>query len=312
MGFESVISAVAPSVIGGLMEEDASGPAAQTLNAGANQGAATSAAQYRQTRNDLRPYMNQGQAANNRLALLLGLPSSGGFGSGADAPESFAQFSSRYDQPGSRDWTSLEYSNIDSAYNDYLNNRPQNKTQQSDPEFGALLKKYTGQDLQSEPGYQFRQQQGQRGVESSAAARGGLFSGAAAKALDRYNQDYASNEYQNAFNRDAAQKNQLYSMLSGQQTIGQNSATQTGTFGANAAGQVAGYQTDAASADAAGMIGAANANNNRMNSALNAFQNYNLMNQIGKVPNTWGTNPAQGTSLGGMFGGTGGIDSWSF
>lgn len=49
------------------------------------------------------------------------------------------------------------------------------------------------------PGYTFRLAEGMKGVENSAAARGGLLSGAALKATQRYGQDFASNEYNNWF-----------------------------------------------------------------------------------------------------------------
>lgn len=55
--------------------------------------------------------------------------------------------------------------------------------------------------MKEDPGYQFRLDQGLKGVENSASARGGVFSGAAGKALENYGQDYASGEYGNAFNR---------------------------------------------------------------------------------------------------------------
>lgn len=55
--------------------------------------------------------------------------------------------------------------------------------------------------LKSDPGYSFRQEQGQRGYEASAAARGGVLSGGAQKALARYNQDYASGEFGQRFSR---------------------------------------------------------------------------------------------------------------
>jgi len=58
-------------------------------------------------------------------------------------------------------------------------------------------------NFETSPGYAFRQAEGQKGVENSAAARGGLYSGAALKAIDRFNQDYASNEYGNWVNQSA-------------------------------------------------------------------------------------------------------------
>lgn len=51
------------------------------------------------------------------------------------------------------------------------------------------------------PDYQFRLSEGAKAIERSAAARGGLFSGAAGKALTRFGQDTASQEYGNYFER---------------------------------------------------------------------------------------------------------------
>lgn len=57
------------------------------------------------------------------------------------------------------------------------------------------------QFLQMDPGYAFRLSEGMKGVERSAAARGGLMSGATGKALTRYGQDFGSQEFSNAYNR---------------------------------------------------------------------------------------------------------------
>jgi hypothetical protein len=51
------------------------------------------------------------------------------------------------------------------------------------------------------PGYQFRLGQGVQALERGAAARGRQLSGAQGKALTRYGQDYASNEYDNFLRR---------------------------------------------------------------------------------------------------------------
>lgn len=45
------------------------------------------------------------------------------------------------------------------------------------------------------PGYQFQQQEGQKAIEAGAAARGGLLSGATQKALTKYGQNVASQQY---------------------------------------------------------------------------------------------------------------------
>lgn len=68
--------------------------------------------------------------------------------------------------------------------------------------------------FQASPGYQFRMQQGQGAIEGGAAARGGLYSGATAKALNDYSQNTASQEFDNYVNR-----------LFGMTNIGQNAAS---------------------------------------------------------------------------------------
>jgi hypothetical protein len=68
-------------------------------------------------------------------------------------------------------------------------------------EGGELVRGFTPADFTTDPGYAFRLSEGQKGLERTAAARGGLISGAALKAASRYGQDMASQEYSNAYNR---------------------------------------------------------------------------------------------------------------
>ncbi len=57
-------------------------------------------------------------------------------------------------------------------------------------------------NFQESPDYAWRREQGQQGIQSQAAAGGGLLSGATLKALENYNSNLASQEYGNWFNRD--------------------------------------------------------------------------------------------------------------
>jgi hypothetical protein len=61
--------------------------------------------------------------------------------------------------------------------------------------------KFNPGDLTQEPGYQFELQQGQNAIQSNAASRGGLLSGATLKALQKYGIDLASTKYGEAYNR---------------------------------------------------------------------------------------------------------------
>lgn len=66
---------------------------------------------------------------------------------------------------------------------------------------GELVRGFTQADYQADPGYAFRMSEGMKGLERSAAARGGLLSGSTLKGIQRYGQDLASQEYSNAYNR---------------------------------------------------------------------------------------------------------------
>lgn len=66
---------------------------------------------------------------------------------------------------------------------------------------GDFNRAFTMQDFAADPGYEFRMQEGQRGLESAASARGGLLSGGTLKALERYRQGMGAQEYGAAYDR---------------------------------------------------------------------------------------------------------------
>lgn len=113
--------------------------------------------------------------------------------------------------------------------------------------------------LQDDPGYQFRMDQGQKALEASAAARGGLMGGNFGTALTQYGQDYASNEYQNAYNRFTNNQQQRFGRLSTLAGMGQTANGQLAQAGMNYANQAGEDMMGAANANAAGRIGSANA-----------------------------------------------------
>jgi hypothetical protein len=126
-------------------------------------------------------------------------------------------------------------------------------------EYGSLARPFGMQDFQQDPGYAFRQAEGMKALERSAAARGGLMSGATMKGIQRFGQDLASQEYQNAFNRyqieRAARLNPLQSLMGS----GQSAANvMTGATG-QAASNIGQMQLGAGQARASGYVGQANA-----------------------------------------------------
>lgn len=133
---------------------------------------------------------------------------------------------------------------------------------------GYFNQTYTGQDIYSDPSYQFRLQQGQDAIQSSAAAKGGLLSGATLKALQGYGQDMASQEYQDAYNRFNADQTNQYNRLSNLVGVGQNAAAQQGNYGAQTAQAVANNTMAGANAQAAGQIAAGNRTANNFGALL--------------------------------------------
>lgn len=65
----------------------------------------------------------------------------------------------------------------------------------------ANLDTFDASNITNDAGYQFNLAEGQRGLDRSAAAAGGLQSGAALKAAARYNQQYADNALNSAYQR---------------------------------------------------------------------------------------------------------------
>jgi hypothetical protein len=96
------------------------------------------------------------------------------------------------------------------------------------------------EQLTTDPGYGFRFSEGLKALERSAAARGGLLSGGTGKALTRYGQEAASQEYGNAFNRGLTEYNALrareseeYNRLAGLAGVGGTTAQQLTSAGQN-------------------------------------------------------------------------------
>ena len=79
-------------------------------------------------------------------------------------------------------------------------------------------------NVRADPGYQFRMDEGVKALDSSAAARGRLLSGAQQKGVNQYAQNLASQEYANAYSRQANDKARKFNMLSSLSSGGQASA----------------------------------------------------------------------------------------
>lgn len=285
---------VGSAVIGGVASNMAASKGAKATTDAANSANALQWGMYSQNRQDQFPYTYVGTNALNELAMRLGI---GGYNPGSLAQGNLVDSSTGVPEPNLtlyntnqayRDaWDALaaqHYQSYGKAYTSdsdaaWINQQlkqalgPQiAEAQQADaarqsgaagnPLYGSLLRSFTADDFKADPGYDFRIQQGQKQIEGSAAARGGLLSGAAAKALTKYNQDFASNEYSNAYNRFNNDQNTIFNRLAGIAGVGQQATNQVqaaGTSAANAAGAntlYAGAQRASGYANSANAIGA--------------------------------------------------------
>jgi hypothetical protein len=131
-----------------------------------------------------------------------------------------------------------------------------------------------------DPGYAFRMSEGMKALERSAAARGGLLSGATLKGTQRYGQDLASQEYQNAFNRYQAERagtlNPYQALAGTAQTSANVLGQQAGALGQSLGSNIIG----AGNAQASGYIGQANAITGGLGQGINFYQNQQLLNRL--------------------------------
>jgi hypothetical protein len=151
----------------------------------------------------------------------------------------------------------------------------------TDADFGKYAGDFSMADFEADPGYGFRMSEGMKAIERSAAARGGLLSGATLKGAQRFGQGLASEEYTNAFNRyqtnRSNQLNPLQSLMGGGQTstnMLSNAAGQAGQGMANS--MLAG-----GAARASGYTGMASALNQGLSTGANLYMQYPLYQAMG-------------------------------
>lgn len=133
--------------------------------------------------------------------------------------------------------------------------------------YGSLAKPLSVSDVQSDPGYQFGLTQGVNTAQNSAAAKGGLYSGATLKALSQYGTDYATTKYDDAFNRLQSQRSTEYNQLAGIAGTGQTATNTVDSAGASVASNVGANLIGAGNARGAADLATGNALTNGLNQA---------------------------------------------
>lgn len=158
---------------------------------------------------------------------------------------------------------------------------PQQAAQQgeSQPGAGNMDRFFTS------PDYQFRQQEGSRAIQQSAAARGGHLGGNAQRALVDYSSNLASGEFGNYFSR-------LMQVATG----GQAAANNAGNAVTNNTVAQMGAQQAAGDARASGVMGIANSVGSAVNSGLGLYALQQYLRQP-QTPQPSGFMPQPGMGI---------------
>jgi hypothetical protein len=174
----------------------------------------------------------------------------------------------------------------------------------SDPAYGSLNKQFTGADVATDPGYQFGLNEGQRGLDNSASARGGYYSGAQLKAASRFNSDYAGTKFNDAWTRNNTDQTNTYNRLAGIAGTGQAATNNVGANGLSTAGANGSLITGnafnngqntmgAGNARASSYLAGGNALQGALNQGVSAWNGYRNQDQF-QPTSTWVNNNGGG------------------
>ena len=267
--------------------------------------------QFNQNQQNQSPYMQSGGAANAALMAGLGLgnpyahngngngnnptmtPYSGNNGSGAPGGGQQAAVGTTTNAQGQSvdaNGNVVAQGNVNyGASQDQMNQAAQAYTTPNGQ--GLFQQTFKPSDLTLDPSYQFRLQQGQQGLNAAAAANGMAGSGQNLKDISNFNQQGASQEYNNAYNRFMNTQNTQVARLQQMAGVGQNAAAQVGNNGTQTANTMANitmggvnssnnYLTGAAAAQAGGIVGATNAFTGAIGNATNNWTNLQMANRF--------------------------------
>lgn len=190
------------------------------------------------------------------------------FGGGSDPQADAAAAAARQQQANA----DRAFAFQNKVYNEQMaRSRPlYNASTQAIPELQKAIeyKPFDYDAYTQDPSYQFRLQRGKSAVLDDMSEMGGLNSGANQKALTEYGQQFASNEYQNAFNRYQTERTARIAPLQSLVGVGVTANQQTATTGMNYANNVGQY---------------AMTNGNNQASAINSAANVNAQNGVNQT-----------------------------
>lgn len=167
------------------------------------------------------------------------------------------------------------------------------------PGYGSLGGPINPLGVESSPGYQFGLKQGLTTLNNQEVARGMSNSGQALKAAAQFGNDYATTKYDDAFNREVANRSAQLNPLQSVAGLGQTGASTVASAGMNYGNQVGQNIIGAGNAQAAASIAQGNAFANGVNQLSGWYQNYAKPN-VGYTPGgSYQSNMADNIDAGG-------------
>jgi hypothetical protein len=125
--------------------------------------------------------------------------------------------------------------------------------------FGSLNTPFNMNTFKSlTPQYKFNLQQGAQGTLNQSSSAQGAESGAALSSLQSYNQQYANNSFNTAFQNYQTQQNNVFNRLSTLSQTGESAASNQASGASTFAGGIAQSMTNTGTAIGAGIAGAGN------------------------------------------------------
>jgi len=315
-------AAAVGTVVAGSMQADAAKSAADSQAQSAQDALALQKAQYQDTQNNINPYLQNGTAANNKLAYMLGLSTSPTTYAGqnsAKTQDNFNEAAYLAANPdvadkskwGQSAWDHYQmYGKNEGRAFQYLNDPSADQaTAEADPNYGSLLKKFDANDLANDvvynSGLKFGLDQGTNAINQRALQSGNYDSGATLKALTQYANDYGSTKANDAYTRYNQDQTNIYNKLTGASNTGLSAAGTLSGTGANSANAQSNLITGAGSAQSAGTIGAANAAGSTVSGLNGLYNNYNSNDLLKQLL-------SQNNNTSSMYGSRGGFTTSDF
>lgn len=286
------------TVAGGILGKKSSNQAAGQQAAATEAGIAEERRQYDINRTDLTPFRVNGTNASNRLADLLGLPSSSNTDAINSAQSEFdaaqRSFNDAQSQSQSQSMSHLQSvnnagrvalglespnffgnlgnsgSSLDlSPYQRRLDaaraalTSARNAPTVNSPDHGSLSRNFSQSDLNADPvyqnGLQFGLDQGTGAINARARAMGNFDSGSTLKEITRYGNDYGTTKANDSFNRFNFNRTNQNNQLAGLAGSGQQAVNSGVSAGSSSANNIATLMGQGGVARSAGTIGGANA-----------------------------------------------------